>query len=123
MPSRKQVLAPISIAERIHVLRGQRVPLDKDLAALYGVPTRTLNQAVRRNRGRFPPDFMLKISVDEWASLRSQFVILDSGRGQHSKYPPLAFTEHGAIMAAVVLNSPRAVDMSVYVVRALQSGR
>ena len=118
MPSPSRDANPAGIAQRILVLRGQRVLLDSDLAELYGVPTRALNQAVRRNRGRFPADFMLEISADEWASLRSQFVILDSGRGQHRKYPPLAFTEHGAIMAASVLNSPRAVELSVYVVRA-----
>jgi len=100
------------------LVRGQRVLLDAELAALYEITTRTLNQAVRRNMSRFPADFMLKISANEWISLRSQIVILNGGRGQHRKYPPLAFTEHGAFMAAAILNSPRAVEMSVYVVRA-----
>ena len=118
MPTPQCRSEPKDIAERIVTIRGQRVLLDAELAALYGVPTRSLNQAIRRNRARFPADFVLAISAKEWASIRSQFVILDSGRGRHRKYPPLAFTEHGAIMAATVLNSPRAVEMSVYVVRA-----
>lgn len=118
MPSVARQGDPALIAERIVVLRGQRVLLDTDLAALYGVKTKAFNQAVRRNRTRFPADFMLEITAKEWTSLRSQFVTLESSRGQHRKYPPLAFTEHGAIMAATVLNSPRAVEMSVYVVRA-----
>lgn len=109
---------PPGIARRILVVRGQRVLLDVDLASLYGVPTKVLNQAIRRNKRRFPRDFMLEMSAKEWVSLRSQFVTLDNGRGRHRKYPPLAFTEHGAFMAAAILNSPRAVDMSVYVVRA-----
>ena len=92
--------------------------LDETLAELYGVPTKALNQAVRRNRDRFPPDFLLEINDEEWEILRSQIVTLRSGHGRHRKYLPLAFTEHGAIMAATILNSPRAVQMSVYVVRA-----
>lgn len=106
------------IAARIVVLRRQRVLLDSDLAELYGVPTKALNQAVRRNQRRFPRGFLLRVSAREWEALRSQFVTLESGRGRYRKYLPLAFTEHGAIMAATVLNSNRAVDMSVYVVRA-----
>src|SRR3954470_9690865 len=92
--------------------------LDETLAELYGVQTKAFNQAVRRNRERFPPDFLLEIDSNEWEILRSQIVTLRFGRGRHRKYLPLAFTEHGAIMAATILNSPRAVQMSVYVVRA-----
>ena len=92
--------------------------LDSDLAALYGVTTKVFNQAVRRNLERFPADFLLQLTEPEGDSLRSQFVTLKRGRGQHRKYMPLAFTEHGAIMAAAILNSSRAVEMSVYVVRA-----
>ena len=103
---------------RILELRGQRVLLDSDLAALYGVTTKRLNEQIRRNAARFPPDFILQLSNQEVAILRSQFATLRSGHGQHRKYPPLAFTEHGAIMAATILSSPRAVQMSVYVVRA-----
>jgi len=91
---------------------------DETLADLYGVPTKVFNQAVRRNRDRFPPDFLVEVSAEEWKSLRSQIVTLDVGRGRYRKYAPLAFTEHGAIMAATILNSARAIQMSVYVVRA-----
>jgi hypothetical protein len=102
----------------IRVIRGERVILDADLARLYGVPTKALNQAVKRNADRFPPDFMFQLTRAEADALRSQFVTLKSGRGRHRKYLPNAFTEHGAIMAANVLNSPQAVQMSVFVVRA-----
>ena len=100
------------------MFRGREVLLDAELAALYGVTTKRLNEQVLRNRERFPTDFMFQLTAQEAATLRSQFATLKSGRGQHRKYLPYAFTEHGAIMAASVLNSPRAVEMSVYVVRA-----
>jgi hypothetical protein len=87
--------------------------LDETLAELYGVQTKAFNQAVRRNRERFPPDFLLGIHANEWEILRSQIVTLRFGHGRHRKYLPLAFTEHGAIMAATILNSPRAVRKSV----------
>jgi phage regulator Rha-like protein len=106
------------IAQSILVLRGQRVLLDSDLARLYGVTTKRFNEQVRRNINRFPTDFMLRLTADEARVLRSQFATLKAGRGRHRKYPPSAFTEHGAIMAAMILNSARAVEMSVYVVRA-----
>ncbi len=112
------VVAVEAIASRIFTLRGQRVIVDADLAALYGVPTKRLNEQVRRNEERFPADFMFALSQKEWDALRSQFATLKTGRGQHRKYLPFAFTEHGAIMAATVLNSPRAVEVSIYVVRA-----
>ncbi len=108
----------ISVARQIRVIRGQRVLLDEDLAAIYGASTSALNQAMRRNRGRFPPDFVLELTAHEWESLRSQIVILKTGRGRHRKFPPVAFTEHGAVMAATILNSPQAVQMSILVVRA-----
>lgn len=92
--------------------------LDSDLAELYGVSISAFNQAIKRNIERFPADFMFQLEQAEYSALRSQIVILKTGRGQHRKYPPYAFTEHGAIMAATVLNSPRAVEMSVFVVRA-----
>jgi len=115
----KTVLIAIeAITSRIVVLRGQRVMLDADLAALYGVTTKRLNEQVRRNLERFPSDFMFQLTNQEVAILRSQFATLKAGRGQHRKYLPYAFTEHGAIMAAMVLNSPRATEVSVYVVRA-----
>jgi predicted NAD/FAD-binding protein len=108
----------VDIAAHIVAVRNQRVLLDTTLATLYGVSTKALNQAVRRNRQRFPEDFLFELSSYEWSSLRSQYAILEKGWGRHRKYSPLAFTEHGAIMAATILNSPRAIQMSVYVVRA-----
>ena len=111
---------PIEIVEqKILMLRGHRIMLDSDLAAIYGVATRVLNQAVKRNLDRFPEDFMFQLTLEEGQQLlasRSQSVILK--RGQNVKYLPYAFTEHGAIMAANVLNSARAAQMSVFVVRA-----
>lgn len=110
-------LAPLETL--ILEMRGQKVMLDSDLARIYGVETRVLKQAARRNRRKFPPDFMFELTPEESRELqrlRSQIVILK--QGQHLKYPPYAFTEHGAIMAATVLNSPRAVQMTVFVVRA-----
>lgn len=104
-----------TITTRIMPLRGQRVLLDADLAALYGVTTRRLNEQVRRNLARFPEDFIFEVSGPEFQSLMSQFAT--SNRGGRRKLP-LAFTEHGAIMAASVLKTPRAVEVSVYVVRA-----
>ena len=107
------------IESKIYTIRRVRVVLDSDLAALYGVEARVLNQAVNRNKDRFPGDFVLHLSAretKELQGLRSQSVILK--RGQHLKFRPLAFTEHGAVMAATILNSPRAVQMSIFVVRA-----
>jgi len=115
MPKTKDLV--VRVESRILVLRGQKVILDNDLAELYGVPVRQLNQAVKRNRERFPADFMFQATAKERESLRSQIVISNEGRGGR-RYPPYAFTEHGAIMAATVLNSPKAVEMSVFVVRA-----
>jgi hypothetical protein len=106
------------LADRIFVVRGKRVMLDSDLARLYDVSTKRLNEQVKRNRKRFPPDFIIELTNQEVMRLRSQFATLKLGRGEHRKHLPLGFTEHGAIMAATVLNSPRAVLMSVYVVRA-----
>ncbi len=112
---------PLSIgevAQRIVLLRGQRVVLDTDLAAFYGETTKRFNQQVSRNRARFPQDFMFQLSEEEFAALRLQSATLKTGRGQHRKYLPYAFTEHGAIMGATLLNSPRAAALSIYVVRA-----
>ena len=106
-----------SISLSIATLRGQRVILDSDLAALYGVETKRFNEAVKRNAARFPADFMFQLDADEWEALRSQFATSNAGRGGR-RYFPYAFTEHGAMMAAMVLNSARAVEVSVYVVRA-----
>ncbi len=111
-----------SITSRIITLRGQRVMLDSDLAALYGVETRRLNEQVRRNPDRFPADFMFQVREDEFKALMSQFATSNEGattlgHGGRRKLP-LVFTEHGALQAASVLNSSRAVEVSLYVVRA-----
>lgn len=92
--------------------------LDRDLASLYGVETKVLNQAVRRNKARFPEDFMFQLTADEHASLRSQFVTLDAGRGRHPNYLPLAFTEQGVAMLSSVLKSPRAIAVNIEIMRA-----
>lgn len=108
-----------AVEDTILTIRGQKVILDSDLAAIYGVEVRRLNEQVKRNSARFPEDFAFKLTAKEWEELRrlrSQNATLK--RGQHRKYLPYVFTEHGAIMAANVLNSRRAVTMSVFVVRA-----
>ncbi len=102
---------------RILEIGRKRVILDSDLAALYGVPTKRLNQQVRRNPDRFPQDFAFLLTPEEWDSLRLQIATLRSGHGQHRKFLPYVFTEHGALMAAGVLNSPQAIAVSIYVVR------
>ena len=112
-------------------IRGRKVMLSHDLAALYGVSTKAFNQAVKRNAGRFPPDFMFQLTQEEAQALRSQSVTSNGvGPRSHSvtsdgksrrgglRYRPYAFSEHGAVMAATILNSPRAVEVSVFVVRA-----
>lgn len=125
------------IEPMIYTIRNQKVILDADLARLYNVTTKALNQAVKRNSNRFPDDFAFQLTLQEVRDIRSQFAIsktqpFDSQQdtGNRSQFvtgsqkhrdprnPPLAFTEHGAIMAATVLNSPKAVEMSVFVVRA-----
>jgi ORF6N domain-containing protein len=111
----KNPLRVEGIARAILVLRGQRVILDRELAAIYGVSTGRLNEAVKRNAERFPEDFMFQLTAAELENLRSQFA--NSSWGGR-RYRPFAFTEHGAIQAANVLNSPRAITMGVHVVRA-----
>jgi hypothetical protein len=117
--SETEIVPLETIQSCILVLRGVRVMLDADLANLYGVPTRRLNEQVKRNRKRFPEDFMFQLTraeARELGRLRSQNATLK--RGEHIKHLPFAFTEHGAIMAANVISSARAVAMSVVVVRA-----
>ncbi len=108
------------ITRSIHVLRGQRVLLDDELAALYGVSTKRLNEQVRRNPRRFPKDFMFRLTTEEYEALRSQIatsnIVLPRRGGR--RYLPCVFTEHGAVQAANVLNSQRAVEMGIFVVRA-----
>ncbi|MGI8469423.1 MAG: ORF6N domain-containing protein [Pyrinomonadaceae bacterium] len=112
------------IENRIYNIRGERVMLDSDLAEIYGVETRILKQAVRRNLHRFPTDFMFELTLEELRdleSLRSQVVTLDnkkSKRGKYGKYAPFVFTEHGAVMLASVLKSPTAIEASLQIVRA-----
>ena len=137
MPGKSESLIPIEqIDGMIRTIRGSRVILDSDLAKIYGVPTFRFNEAIKRNRHRFPPDFMFQLTTEEAAALRSQIAILKEtagerltpnssqiailkkGRGQHRKYRPYAFTEHGALQAANVLRRPRALQMSVFVIRA-----
>src|SRR3984885_226813 len=117
MPVKRSTTLASAVESRILLLRHQRVILDTDIADLYGVPVKVLNQQVKRNRERFPADFVFRLTSKEDAVLRSQFVTSKQGRGGR-RYAPYAFTEHGAIMAATVLNSERAVQMSVFVVRA-----
>ena len=119
----------------ILTVRDQKIVLDVDLARVYGVPTKRLNEQFRRNRNRFPDDFAFQLTAEEYESLRSQFATLKEaressdlnwsqtatlkrGRGQHRKYRPWAFTEHGALQVANILRSERAIAMSVYVIRA-----
>lgn len=104
-----------AIASRIVTLRGERVLLDADLAALYGVETRRLNEQVRRNRRRFPADFIFRLTREELENLMSQFA---TSRWGGRRKLPYVFTEHGAIQAATILSTRRAVEVSVYVVRA-----
>ena len=109
----------VSVQSMIMTIRGQRVILASDLAALYGVQTKALNQAVKRNMDRFPDDFVFQLTGEEAENIsRSRSQIVTLKLGSNIKYLPYAFTEHGAVMAANVLNSPRAVQMSVFVVRA-----
>jgi hypothetical protein len=106
------------ISRAIVVLRGHKVLLDAELAALYGVDTRVLLQAVKRNRERFPEDFMIELTAAEWAALRSQIVTLKRGRGQHRKYLPYAFTEQGVAMLSSVPKSDRAIAVNIQIMRA-----
>ncbi|MGJ7031273.1 ORF6N domain-containing protein [Niabella hirudinis] len=117
------------IQQKIYEIRDQRVMMDYDLADLYQVETKRLKEAVRRNRNRFPNDFMFELTKEEYEALRSQFATLKpaavtgdelvvSKRGRHSKYLPFAFTEHGVAMLASVLNSDKAIEMNIAIVRA-----
>lgn len=123
------VIAVEVIATRIIELRGKKIMLDRDLAKLYGVQAKVLNQAVKRNIKRFPEDFMFQLSWEEVESLRSQIVTLNntkpgtSGRGRHIKYLPYAFTEHGVAMLSSVLNSERAIQVNILIMRAFSKLR
>jgi hypothetical protein len=114
------IAAPLSPSSESKMLfiRGHKVMLDHDLAKLYEVPTKALNQAVKRNQERFPSDFMFQLTPDESQVLRSQFVTLESGSGRHSKYLPYVFTEQGVAMLSTVLRSKRAIQVNVEIMRA-----
>jgi hypothetical protein len=123
MPNTSIVLPDEFIEDTILLIRGKRVILDQDLARLYGVATRVLNQAVKRNLDRFPEDFMFQLSEAETEELlhlkrsRSQIVILKKTRGKNIKYQPYAFTEHGILMLSSVLKSQRAVQVNIQIMR------
>ena len=115
--SRSPLIPHDIILSRIKEIRDQRVILDTDLALLYGVTVKRLNEQMRRNKERFPKDFAFQLSEKEWTALRTQFATSNEGRGGR-RYRPYVFTEHGALMAANILNSPQAVKVSVEVMRA-----
>ncbi len=111
-------LSAENIKDRIYIIRGRKVMLDKDLAVLYGVPTKRLNEAVKRNIERFPEDFMFELSLSEAKLfLRSQIATLKKGRGTHMKYSPVAFTEQGIAMLSSVRRSPRAIQVNIQIIR------
>lgn len=110
---------PLEVIERrIHLIRDQKVMLDSDLAKLYEVPTKRLNEAVRRNSNRFPDDFMFQLTQEELANWRSQIATSNPAAKMGLRRPPYAFTEHGVAMLSSVLNSPRAVQMNILIIRA-----
>jgi hypothetical protein len=118
MVNKKSLIPVDRIEKAILLIRGQKVMPDADLAELYGVETRVLVQAVKRNIERFPGDFMFQLSREEVDFLRSQIVTLKKGRGQHSKYLPYAFTEQGVAMLSSVLRSQRAIQVNIEIMRA-----
>ena len=114
----KIVLKTEDIQQKVLIIRGKKVMLDRDLAMLYEVPTKRLNEAVRRNKERFPDDFMFRLTKKEsTVFLRSQIATLKKGRGKHVKHAPLVFTEQGIAMLSSVLNSPRAISVNIQIVR------
>ena len=117
----------LTIQNKIYEIRGQRVMLDFDLAAMYQIETRQLKQAVRRNLDRFPPDFMFELTMNEYNSLliniRSQIVTLETGRGKYPKYAPFAFTEQGVAMLSSVLRSDTAIRVNIAIMRAFVAMR
>ena len=111
------------VQTKIYFIRGDKVMLDADIAEIYGVETKRINEAVRNNPEKFPGDFYFELSPDEQDSLRSNFSTLKKGRGRHSKYPPKAFTEQGVYMLATILKSPVASQVTVAIMRAFVSMR
>jgi len=106
-----------TIARLVHAVRGERVLFDADLARLYGVSTKALNQAVKRNRERFPADFMFRLTVDEWAAMRSQIVTSSFSAWGGPRYLPYAFAEQGVAMLSSVLRSPQAIQVNIAIMR------
>jgi len=114
----KELMIPDELVmNKIYMIRGQKVMLDRDLAELYGVETKVLNQAVKRNSGRFPGDFMFQLTKSEWEFLRSQIVTLETGRGKYPKYVPTVFTEQGVAMLSSVLKSETAIRVNIQIIR------
>ncbi len=113
----QSLLSEETISNKIYFIHGQKVMLDRDLALLYGIESRVLNQAVKRNLTRFPIDFMFQLTEIEYNSLRSQIVILKKGRGEHQKYLPFAFTEHGVLMLSSILKSDKAIQTNIQIMR------
>ena len=114
-----KAIVPVEMIEKkILLIRGHKVMLDSDLAVLYGVTTKRLNEQVRRNLRRFPSDFMFQLTAEEIESLRSQFATLKTGRGRHRKYLPYVFTEQGVAMLSSVLNSEKAIEVNILIMRA-----
>ena len=109
---------PHELSDRVVVVRGLKVILDSDLAELYGVPTKRLNEKVRRHPDRFPPDFMFLLTSEEWEALRSQIAVSRPGRPPRRRFLPYVFTERGALMASGLLKSPRAIEISIALARA-----
>lgn len=119
MDATKDLLAGHQIEKAIRIIRGHKVLLDSELAALYQVEIKALTRAVRRNIVRFPGDFMFELTAREHCSLRRQLGTLETGRGRYRKYPPMAFTEQGVAMLSGVLRSPRAVAVNIEIMRAV----
>ncbi|WP_085988939.1 ORF6N domain-containing protein [Mariniradius saccharolyticus] len=130
MKNSQEMILQERISRAIHVVRNQKTMMDSDLAEMYGVETKVLNQAVKRNLDRFPEDFMFQLTVEEWEGLkaefeeqkgrdflRSQIVTLEDGRGRHRKYLPYVFTEQGVAMLSSVLNSPTAIQVNISIMR------
>ena len=113
-----KTIEPMHVQKMIHIIRGERVILDSDLAMLYGVETKNIKRQVKRNLSRFPEDFMMELTREEYNSLRCQNGTIEKGRGEHSKYLPFAFTENGVAMLSSVLTSEIAVQVNIQIMRA-----
>ncbi len=118
MSPKHEIVTREQVENSILLIRGLKVMLDSDLAGLYGVSVKRLNEQVRRNLKRFPSDFMIRLNLEEFEALRSQIATLKTGRGEHRKYLPYAFTEQGVAMLSSVLNSERAIEVNIEIMRA-----